>query len=113
MPQRPYELSIATAARRLRDGSLTAVDLTESVLQRIIETEPDLNAYITVTDDLAIEQAALADAELQTGRDRGPLHGIPFAVKDVYDTADIITTAGSGFLRDRIPLHDAFVMTQL
>ena len=113
MAKTPYTLTIADAARSLRNGSLTAVDLTQSVLERIIETEPALNAYLTVTDDIALEQAALADAELQTGRDRGPLHGIPFGVKDVYDTADITTTAGSGFLRDRIPLDDAFVMTRL
>ena len=108
-----YDRTIADAARTLREGSASAVELTESVLQRIADSEPELNAYITVTTDRAREQAARADRELQAGRDRGPLHGIPFGVKDLVDTAGIHTTGGSGFLRDRVPAQDAFVMTRL
>ena len=108
-----YDLTIADAARRLRDGSISAAALTESVLQRIHDSEPILHAYITVTADLAREGAARADAELQAGRDRGPLHGVPLGVKDLMDTAGIATTAGSGFLRDRVPAQDAFVISRL
>ncbi len=108
-----YDLTIAEAARRLRDGSLSAAALTGAVLRRIHDSEPALNAYITVTADLAREQAARADADLQAGRDRGPLHGVPLGVKDLIDTAGIATTAGSGFLRDRVPAQDAFVITRL
>jgi len=109
----PWGLTIADAGRALRDGSLTSATLTESVLARTDATEPTLNAFITRTDDLAREQAAAADAELEAGRDRGPLHGIPFALKDLYDTAGIPTTGGSGFLRDRVPDEDAFVVAKL
>lgn len=109
----PHLLTIREAADAIHAGELTSADLTESVLQRIEETEPALNAYITITSDLAREQAAVADAELATRRDRGPLHGIPFALKDLYDTAGIPTTGGSGFLRNRVPEEDAFVTTKL
>ncbi len=109
----PFELTIAEAAAALRDGSLTAAALTESVLARIEETEPALNAYLLVTADLARRQAERADEELASGLDRGPLHGIPFALKDLFDTAGIATTAGSGFLRDRVPEEDAFVVARL
>ncbi len=112
-PNEPYALTIAEAGRALRDGSLTSVALTESVIARTEATEPSLNAFITRTDDLAREQAAAADAELQAGRDRGPLHGIPFALKDLYDTAGIATTGGSGFLRDRVPEADGFAVRRL
>lgn len=109
----PWALTIAEAAAALRAGSLSATVLTESVLARIEETEPALNAYQLVTAGLAREQAARADEELAAGRDRGPLHGIPFALKDLFDTAGIATTAGSGFLRDRVPAEDAFVVAKL
>ncbi|MEE9277137.1 MAG: amidase [Dehalococcoidia bacterium] len=108
-----YELTIGEAASALRDGSLTSAALTEAVLDRIETTEPVLNAYLTVVADLAREQAATADRELQEGRDRGPLQGIPFAFKDLIDTAGIRTTGGSQYLRDRVPSDDAFVVRQL
>ena len=111
--RQPYDLTIAEAAAALRDGSLSALALTESVLARIEETEPALNAYMLVTADLAREQAARADEELASGLDRGPLHGIPFALKDLFDTAGIVTTGGSDFLRDRVPEQDAFVVAKL
>ena len=109
----PYDLSIVEAGAALRDGSLTALELTESVLSRLDATEPLLNAYITVTADLAREQASAADDALRDGRDLGPLHGIPIALKDLVDTAGIPTTGGGGFLRDRIPDQDATVYTKL
>ena len=108
-----YELSIVEAGAALRDGSLTALQLTESVLSRLESTEPLLNAYITVTADLAREQASAADDAMRDGRDLGPLHGIPVALKDLVDTAGIPTTGGSGFLRDRVPDTDATVYTKL
>ena len=111
--RQPYDLTIAEAAAALRDGSLSALALAESVLARIEETEPALNAYMLVTAGLAREQAARADEELASGLDRGPLHGIPFALKDLFDTAGIVTTGGSDFLRDRVPEQDAFVVAKL
>ena len=109
----PHELSIVEAGAALRDGSLTSLALTESVLSRIETTEPLLNAYITVTADLAREQAQAADDALRDGRDMGPLHGIPIALKDLVDTAGIPTTGGSGFLRERVPERDSVVYTKL
>lgn len=111
--RQPHELTIVEAGAALRDGSLSAAALTESVLGRIAETEPRLNAYITVTGDLAREQAAEADAALRDGRDLGALHGIPVALKDLVDTAGIATTGGSGFLRERVPEADATVYRKL
>ena len=111
--RQPRELTIVEAGAALRDGSLTAAALAESVLARIAETEPRLNAYITVTADLAREQAAAADDALRDGRDAGPLHGIPVALKDLVDTAGIATTGGSGFLRERVPEADATVYRKL
>jgi len=109
----PYDLSIVEAGVALRDGTVTAVELTESVLSRLEATEPLLNAYITVTAELAREQASAADDALRDGRDLGPLHGIPVALKDLVDTAGIPTTGGGGFLRDRVPDSDAVVYTKL
>lgn len=111
--RQPHELTIVEAGAALRDGSLSTAALTESVLGRIAETEPRLNAYITVTGDLAREQAAEADAARRDGRDLGPLHGIPVALKDLVDTAGIATTGGSGFLRERVPEADATVYRKL
>ena len=108
-----YDLSIVEAGAALRDGSLTALELTESVLSRLDATEPLLNAYITVTADLAREQASAAHDALRDGRDMGPLQGIPIALKDLVDTAGIPTTGGGGFLRNRIPEKDATVYTKL
>ena len=113
MGSEPYDLTIRQAGDALRDGSLTSAALTDSVLARIEQTQPALRTYITVTAGLARERAAAADDELRAGRDRGPLHGIPLALKDVIDTAGITTTAGSDFLRDRVPEVDAAVVTRL
>ncbi len=108
-----HDLTIAEAGVALRDGSLSAVALTEAVLARIEATEPALNAYITVTAEIARAQAAAAQAELRAGRDRGPLQGIPFAYKDLFDTAGVRTTAGSTYLAERVPEADAAVVARL
>ena len=112
-PTPPHLLSIREAGAELRAGRLTASALTEATLARVEETESQLNAYITVTAEHARTQAQAADHELAAGRDRGPLHGIPVALKDLIDTAGIATTGGSGFLRERVPDHDAAVVTRL
>ena len=109
----PYTLSIGEAGRALRAGELTVVSLVESVLGRIVETEPTLNAYITVTAESARTTAASLDAELQAGRDRGPLHGIPMAHKDLFETAGVLTTAGSKYLRENVPAEDAEAVRRL
>lgn len=109
----PYAMSIGQAGRALRSGDVTVADLVESVLARIDVTEPTLNAYITVTVDRARAEAASLDAELRYGRDRGPLHGIPMAHKDLFETAGIRTTGGAKYLCDHVPERDAEAVRRL
>ncbi len=106
-------LTIAEAADLLARREIAAVELTEAHLRRIDAHDPRLNSFITVTSDHALTQARAADAELTRGVRRGPLHGIPLALKDLYDTAGIRTTAGSTFFADRIPDTDARAVTLL
>jgi aspartyl-tRNA(Asn)/glutamyl-tRNA(Gln) amidotransferase subunit A len=105
--------SIAELGRQLRSRALTSLHLTEIYLERIARIAPKLNAFITVTADLARQQARDADADLAAGRDRGPLHGIPYGVKDLVDTAYIPTTWGCRAMVDRIPTQDAAIVTRL
>ena len=88
-------LTITSAGARLRTGELTCVELATSQLERIAALDPRLHAFIEVTGDDALRQARSLDAELAAGIDRGPLHGIPIAVKDLFDVAGVRTTAGS------------------
>jgi Asp-tRNA(Asn)/Glu-tRNA(Gln) amidotransferase A subunit family amidase len=85
----------ADAAKRFRAGSLTPQELTDDLLGRIARENPRLNAYTEVFESEARESAAQAARELQEGRDRGPLHGIPIALKDLFDVAGHVTTAGA------------------
>lgn len=105
--------SISEVAVMLRNRTTTAVKLTKHMLDRIAETHKELNAYITVTSDLALEQAQQADLELSEGLDRGPLHGIPVAVKDLIDTQGVLTTGGSKHYETRVPDKDAIVISRL
>jgi aspartyl-tRNA(Asn)/glutamyl-tRNA(Gln) amidotransferase subunit A len=106
-------LTIAEAGEALRTGRISSVELTQTALERIARDQPRINAFITVTEDVALEQAARADAELRAGQDRGPLMGIPVAVKDLFDTSGIRTTCASGLYADRVPEHDADVVIRL
>lgn len=105
--------TISEVSRKLRTGEVTSVALTELMLERIAAYNRTLNAYITVTAELAREQARRADTELGQGNDRGPLHGIPVAVKDLIDTAGVRTTCGSKLFEDRVPDADATVVRLL
>jgi aspartyl-tRNA(Asn)/glutamyl-tRNA(Gln) amidotransferase subunit A len=107
------QLTIEDAAALLRAGRVSSVDLTEACLARIEAVEPRLNAFVTVTADLARAQAREATAEIKAGRYRGPLHGIPVAVKDLFATQGIRTTAGSRILAEWIPDEDATVVRKL
>jgi aspartyl-tRNA(Asn)/glutamyl-tRNA(Gln) amidotransferase subunit A len=109
----PTRLGIAEAAQAMRRGALSPVVLTEAYLERIARLDGRVNAYITVTDRLAREQAEAAEAELARGVWRGPLHGIPIALKDNMDTAGIRTTAASALFEDRVPDSDAEVYRRL
>ncbi len=107
------ELSLAEASARLRAGSVTSTQLVEACLARIQIYNPKVNAFITVLREQALRQAKEAEAELRAGRSRGPLHGIPIALKDNIDTAGIRTTAASAVFDDRVPKEDAEVVTRL
>ena len=100
-------LTIADAAQLIRSRKLSPVEYTDALLARIEALEPQLNAFITRTADLARKQARQAEAEIMAGRYRGPLHGIPFALKDIYDTRGILTSGGSRVGIDNIPPKDA------
>jgi aspartyl-tRNA(Asn)/glutamyl-tRNA(Gln) amidotransferase subunit A len=105
--------SIAEAAARLRAGDISAVALTEQALARIEQSQPTLHAFVKVTGQRALEDAARADRELAAGHDRGPLHGIPYALKDIYDTAGITTTCHSKLRIDVVPNGDSEVGRRL
>jgi aspartyl-tRNA(Asn)/glutamyl-tRNA(Gln) amidotransferase subunit A len=111
--------SIEQVARLYRQRKLSPVELTKLMLARIEQLNPRLNAYITVTSEVALAQAKKAEAELfgprgrKGHRDRGPLHGIPISLKDNIYTKGIRTTAGSKILKDFVPLHDAVVWAKL
>jgi aspartyl-tRNA(Asn)/glutamyl-tRNA(Gln) amidotransferase subunit A len=109
--------SIAQIARLYRQRKLSPLELTRFLLQRIARINPALNAYITVTEALALQQAKRAESELfrkASGPfDRGPLHGIPISLKDNIFTAGVRTTAGSLVLRDFVPPNDAPIVAAL
>ncbi len=109
----PTRLTIREAAVLIRSGELSPVDLTRAYLERIERIDPGINAYITVLADSALARAREMEQELQEGQWRGPLHGIPIALKDNIDTAGIRTTAASELFEDRVPDEDAEMVRRL
>ncbi|MEX0826900.1 MAG: Asp-tRNA(Asn)/Glu-tRNA(Gln) amidotransferase subunit GatA [Acidimicrobiia bacterium] len=107
------DLTIAEAGARLRSGDLTAVDLLAAVRRRVSMTEAILHAYLTIDADGATAAAVEADAAFSRGEDRGPLHGIPIALKDNMVTRGIETTCSSRILAGYIPPYDATVVERL
>ena len=107
------EHSLAEASDLLRRKEISPVDLTNACLARIEQLNPTLNAFITVTRDSALVQARDAEHEIHLGRWRGPLHGIPIGLKDLFDTAGTKTTCGSALFAERVPEEDAAVVFQL
>jgi aspartyl-tRNA(Asn)/glutamyl-tRNA(Gln) amidotransferase subunit A len=106
-------MSISALSSQMRDGSLSPTDVVTGCLDRIAAVNPELNCFITVMADTALEEAEAAHQELRAGRWRGPLHGVPLAVKDFYDTARVPTTAGAEMFKDRVPHTDADVVSRL
>jgi aspartyl-tRNA(Asn)/glutamyl-tRNA(Gln) amidotransferase subunit A len=103
------ELTISDASMLIRARMISPVELARAYLARIEQVDPRVNSYITVTADLALAQAQQLEAELDAGHWRGPLHGIPIALKDNMDTAGVPTTAASALFADRVPTNDAEV----
>lgn len=106
-------LTIAKIAPLIRKRKISPVELTDFFLERISRFQPRLNAFITVTSDFARKQARQAEREIAAGRYRGPLHGIPITLKDLFYTAGIRTTAGSRILRKFFPKENAFAVDRL
>lgn len=106
-------LTIAEAAPRIRSGTLSPVELTRAFLERIDTLNETLFAYVTVCHERALADAERAEQEIANGVYRGPLHGIPVALKDIYDTAGILTTSGSHLHAGRIPAEDCEVARRL
>ena len=106
-------LTLKQASELVRRKGASALDLTRASLTRIDAHNPTINAFITITRQRALAAAREMDAELKRGRRRGPLHGIPIALKDNIDTAGIRTTAASGVFKDRVPSGDAEVVVRL
>src|SRR6266568_5933342 len=106
-------LTIKRASELLRTRQTSPVELTEACLQRIEKYNSALNAFITITRDEALTTAREMEAEQRRGKWRGPLHGVPIALKDNIDTAGIRTTGASELFKDRIPSEDAQVVRRL
>jgi len=106
-------LTLLNAAEQIRTRKLSPVELTRECLANIDRLNPTLNAFITITADIALDQARKAEEEISAGNYRGPLHGIPFALKDNIDTAGVRTTAASNQYRERVPTEDAEIVRQL
>jgi aspartyl-tRNA(Asn)/glutamyl-tRNA(Gln) amidotransferase subunit A len=106
-------LTIAEAARAFQAGELSPLELTRACLERIGALEPRLNAFITLLPELAMAEARAAEQRLGRGERLGPLDGIPFAIKDLYETKGIRTTAGSKILDGYVPAEDATCVRRL
>ncbi|SDY16496.1 Asp-tRNAAsn/Glu-tRNAGln amidotransferase A subunit [Saccharopolyspora shandongensis] len=109
----PHLLTIAQAAELIGKRSLSSVEYVEALIHRIEAVDGQLHAFLTRTFDLALRRARRADAEIAAGGHAGPLHGIPFALKDVFDTAGIRTTGHSRVCADNVPVRDATVTARL
>ena len=109
----PCDLTIIDAGAKLRQGELTAEALTLAHIERIKALDPVYHAFTTLTEDQALDEARQADRDLAMGRDRGPLHGIPIAFKDLIDTKGVRTTHGSRLSLSNIPQHNADVVDTL
>ena len=90
-----HYLTISQAADLIENQELSPVELTQAFLDRIEQTDDHLHSFITILSEQSLADARVAEAEILQGHYKGPMHGIPFALKDLYDTAGITTTSGS------------------
>ncbi len=108
-----HYLTLAETADLIRTRKLSPVELTNELLKRIETYNPQLSAFITITGDVARAQAKQAEQEIAQGKYRGPLHGVPFALKDIYNTAGILTSGGSRVCINNIPATNATTTQKL
>lgn len=105
--------SLEEVSNLIRDQKISPVDVVDQCLERIEKLNPQVNAFITILADQARAQAIQAEKDIKAGNWRGPLHGVPIAFKDMYDTAGIKTTAAFQYFKDRVPQKDAAVVSKL
>src|ERR1700676_610974 len=105
--------TIVELALRIRRKEVSPLELTRACLDHIDQLNPSLNAFITVSAESALAEAQVAEDEILRGDWRGPLHGIPIALKDLIDTAGTRTTAGGALYQNRVPTEDAEVVRRL
>src|SRR5712671_5175143 len=106
-------LTIAELGSLYRKRELSPVEVTKALLARIAAHDDKLHSFLLVTEEAALAQAAEAERELMAGARRGPLHGIPYALKDIIETAGIRTTGHSKLRQDHVPTADAELVTRL
>src|SRR5215216_719867 len=106
-------LTIREAHQLLMTKKISSVELTQAILQRIQEIDPKIKSYVTVTDDLALEQARQADERIAKGENVTPLTGIPFSMKDCISTRGVRTTCSSKILENYVPQYSATVTNKL
>jgi Asp-tRNA(Asn)/Glu-tRNA(Gln) amidotransferase A subunit family amidase len=109
----PYRFSVTESAERIRDGRLTPTELVESLLSRITELEPRLDAWVTVDTEGALKSAKTLTREAAARNLRGPLHGIPVGIKDIFNTKGLRTTMGSPLFSNYVPESDARIVERL
>lgn len=108
-----HDLTAAESARAIRDGEISAVELVSALLERSRDLEPSLNVWVTLDEDAALDVARSRDRELASEGPRGPLHGVPVGVKDIYYTRGVLTTACSRILADFMPDYDSTAVAKL
>ena len=106
-------LTLAEAGRLIHSKALSPVEYVDALISRIDALDDQVNAFITRTNDVALEQARAAEQEIMSGHLRGPLHGIPFALKDIYNTAGILTSGHSKIAREHVPVENATATQRL
>src|SRR5688572_3474774 len=105
--------TLTETADAIRSREISPVELTSTLLDRIAQLDSSLHAYATVTPELALAQARRAESEIMAGSYRGALHGIPVAVKDLCDTAGVVTASGTTVYANHVPGADATVVKRL
>lgn len=113
MAQPLHYLTLTELSAHVQSGELSPVAIAEAFLSRIQAHEPSLGAFIALSGDQAVDEATAAEAAIRGGRSAGPLHGLPFAVKDLFDVGGMATTAGCRLLEDNIATRDAAVVRRL
>src|ERR1051326_330042 len=113
MPEEIYFQTVSELSKQLASKKLSSVELTKAYLDRAETLNEKTNLVVTLTREHAMKQAEAADKEIRSGKIRGPLHGIPYGVKDLLDTKGIRTTWGSIIFKDRVPDRDATVIEKL